>query len=53
MAYRRRSPYTGPALVFGTNTLRIAVCNAGGPTGLNAILEVTGGGLAAATHRVK
>ena len=36
--------YNGPALIFGTNTLRIVVHNDSGPTGLDALLKVTGGG---------
>ena len=36
------NPYTGPALVPGTNTLRIVVWNQGSVTGLDAVLKVTG-----------
>lgn len=36
------NPYTGPALVLGTNTLRIVVRNDSIVTGLDAVLKVTG-----------
>ena len=34
--------YSGPALVLGTNTLRIVVWNESSVTGLDAVLKVTG-----------
>jgi hypothetical protein len=36
------TPYTGTALVVGTNTLRIVVRNETAQTGLDALLKVTG-----------
>jgi hypothetical protein len=37
-------PYSGPAFVAGTNTLRIIVHNDGSVTGLDAVLSVMGAG---------